>query len=233
MAAKWRILSVNPADAVEAPKPTKKKVRPLDETETVRLLAAAKGTAWHLPLLLAVATGMRRGEIFGLRWADVNLDAGTVAVRQTLVQTRAGLAFAPTKTDRPRVVTLPALAVEALRRHRRDQAAARLAAGPAYRDHGLVLAAPEGVPWPPENFTTGFRKWAHRAGFTGLRFHDLRHGHASHLLRQKIPLKVVSERLGHSSIGITADLYTHVLDGMDAEAAAKLDAALREAGIDA
>ncbi len=101
MAVKWRILSVNPADAVEAPKPAKKKVHPLDETETVRLLAAAKGTAWHLPLLLAV-------------------------------------------TDRPRVVTLPAVAVEALRRHRRERAAARLAAGPAYRDHGRPVHARAG-----------------------------------------------------------------------------------------
>jgi hypothetical protein len=114
-------------------------------------------------------------------------------------------------------------AVEVLRAHRAAQ-------GQAPRAEALVIARPDGSPWWPDSFSSRFRQLAQRAGFAGVHFHLLRHAHASYLLRQKIELKVVSARLGHSTTKITADLYQHVLEGMDEEAAGALDAALRAAG---
>src|SRR5207253_11228902 len=119
-----------------------------------------------VPVLLGVTTGLRRGELLGLRWQDVDLDGGKLAVRQSLEQTKAGgLAFKQPKTQKGRrVVTLPPIAVEALRRHRADQARERLLLGPAYEDHGLVLAQADGRPVNPEDVTRAFKRLARKAG---------------------------------------------------------------------
>lgn len=230
MAVKWRLLAVNPADAVEAPRPTRRHVEVLDEAETRDLLSAAEGTAWHLPLLLAATTGARRSELLGLRWRDLDLDNGRMAIRQALTETKdGGVAFTPPKSGKPRVVSLPAVAANALRLHRAEQEKERAAAGSAYRaDLDLVLPYPgtNGEPWAPESFTSGYRAWARRRGVS-VKFHALRHGHASHLLRAGVSLKVVSTRLGHSTVSLTGDLYAHLLGGEDEAAAAKLDAVLQ------
>lgn len=228
-AVRKNLLGRNPADAAEPPQVTKHEITPLDEAQTATLLAAVAGTAWEIPTLLAVATGARRGELLALRWSDVNLKASTVAIRRAAEQQADGtVSFKPTKNEKGRAIVLPAFAVAALKRHRATHAEQQR--GATWRtDLDLVLPRPgtPGEPWPPFAFKAGFRSWCQRHGFPSLRFHDLRHGHASHLLRQEVPLKVVSERLGHSTIGITADLYTHVLEGMDRDAAAKLNRAIK------
>jgi integrase len=236
MAVRWNLLAANPADRVDAPTPTKREARALDEAATARLLTAAAGTVWHLPLLLAATTGARRGEVLGLRWRDVDGDAGRVLIQQTLAQTKMGavLAVPTTKSGKPRPVALPSQAIEALRRHRSEQARAKLASPQPWRDDlDLVLPYPgtPGEPWGPESFTSGFRAWCRRSGFTGLKFHALRHGHASHLLRAGASLKLVSSRLGHSTVAITGDLYAHLLGGEDEQAALALAAAFTKAGL--
>jgi integrase len=229
-AVRWLLLARNPADAVEPPRPANRQIRVLDETETARLLRAVADTKYYVPSLLAVSTGMRRGEILALRWDEIDLDAGTLAVRQTLEQTRAGLAFKQPKTQKSRrLVALPPLTVDALRRHRVEQTEHRLALGPMYNDQGLVFPQRDGALWNPNTFSACFIPLADRAGLGGLRFHDLRHSHATQLLRQGVHPKIVSERLGHSTIGITLDVYSHVVPGMQEEAARKTDAALRAA----
>ncbi|HEX7126642.1 MAG TPA: site-specific integrase [Thermodesulfobacteriota bacterium] len=229
VAVKKGLLGRNVADAVETPKPARHTVQPLDEAKTIALVEATAGTPLGMPVLLAVMTGCRRGELLALRWRDVDLDAGRLTVRQSLEQTKAGLRFKPPKSGKPRAVALPAAAVAALKKHRAKQAETLLQLGKRLGDDDLVLAQVDGTPWPPDRLTRAFRDFLIRAKLPRMRFHDARHGHASHLLRQGVPLKVVSERLGHSTIGITADLYTHVLEGMDREAADKLDAALKGA----
>jgi integrase len=227
-AVKWGLLAINPADAVEPPRPKRKETRVLDEAESAKLLAAARDGRYYVPVLLAVTTGMRRGEILGLRWSDLDLDAGTLAVRQTLEQTRAGLAFKEPKTQKSRrLVPLASIAVEALKAHRTTQVASRLALGTAYEDHGLVFPAPDGRPWNPASFSAAFVKFAAGAGLPKLRFHDLRHSHATQLLRLGIHPKIVSERLGHATTGITLDLYSHVVPGMQEDAVARVDKSLR------
>lgn len=231
-AVRWQLLARNPADAVEPPRPQPKEMCALDEQQAARLLDAAKGSRLYAPVVLAVTTGMRRGEILALRWQDVDLQAGTLSVRQSLEQTRDGLTFKQPKTQKGRrVVALPPLAVEALRRHKAEQAKERLLLGPGYQDNGLVCAQPDGQPWRPDALTNAFAYLVRKAGVPPVRFHDLRHSHATLLLRQGVHPKVVSERLGHATVGITLDTYSHVLPGMQEEAARKLDVALRAASL--
>lgn len=229
-ALRWGLLARNPADAVEPPRPERKEMAALDEWGTAHLLDVARGTRLYLPVLLAVTTGMRLGEILGLRWQDVDLQAGTLAVRQALQQTREGLSFKQPKTQKSRrAVKLPSVVVEALCEHRHRQEAARALLGPAFHDHGLVLPQEDGQPWAPRSLSKAFEHLADRAGRPEIRFHDLRHSHASQLLKLGIHAKVVSERLGHARVATTLDVYSHVLPGLQEEAAERVDAALRAA----
>jgi integrase len=175
-----------------------------------------------------MSTGLRRSEIFGLRWKDVDFEAGQLAVRQTLQESRKILYIREPKSGKSRrTVALSSLVVDALKSHRATQAADRLELGAAYGDQDLVLAMYDGLPWRPNSICTLFQAIVKRANFGHVRFHDLRHSHATQLLLLGIPAKVVSERLGHATIGITLDTYTHVLPGMQEDAAKKTDQALR------
>ena len=227
-AIRWQLLVRNPADAVEPPRPQRREIRTLDEEDAKLLMEISKGTRLHFPIVLETGSGMRRGEILALRWKDVDLRAGTATVRQTLEETRSGIAFKQPKTQKgARLIPLPAFAIEALKRHRSEQAAHRLKVGDAYQDHGLVFPRPDGRPWSPASFSVGFIAFARRHGFESLTFHHLRHTHATQLLKQGVHPKVVSERLGHSTIGVTLDVYSHVLPSMQQDAAEKINVALR------
>jgi integrase len=229
-AVKWQLLARNPTEAVEAPRPQRKEMHAVDETGTARLLHAVEGMRLYMPVLLAVMTGMRRGEILALRWQDTDLEKGKIAVRRSLEQTRDGLRFKQPKTGKGmRSIALPGIAVQTLRRHKIAQAQERLRLGPAYEDNDLVCPRLDGGPWAPDSLSTAFAGLIRRSDLPRVRFHDLRHSHATQLLRHGIHPKVVSERLGHSKVGITLDTYSHVLPGMQEEAASKVDAALRVA----
>ena len=227
-AVRWQLLARNPADAVVPPRPEPRAMRALDENDTIRLLQRSRRSRLHPVIFLAVTTGMRRGELAALRWASVDLDAGTLSVRESLEQTRDSLRVKQPKTaSGRRTLDLPLLAIQELQRHRREQTEARLMLGPAFDDHNLVFPGPDGRPWPPDQITRAFSALVRRAGLAGLRFHDLRHTHATQLLRQGVHPKVVSERLGHATVSITLDLYSHVLPGIQKEAVEKIDVALR------
>jgi integrase len=152
-------------------------------------------------------------------------------VRQSLEETKAGIAFKQPKTQKSRrVIPLPVFAIEALRQQRPKQAAERLQLGGAYEDNGLVCTRPDGRPWAPGSFSAGFIAFARRAGLGPLRFHDLRHTHATQLLKLGVHPKVVSERLGHSTIGMTLDVYSHVIPSMQQDAAERIDVVLGSGG---
>ena len=229
-AVRWQLVVRNAADAVQPPRPRHKEVRALDDGETAKLLETAKSTRLHMPVLLALTTGLRRGEILALRWADLDLDAGSLAVRRSLQQTAGGLSFKePKSAHSRRVVALPAITIDALKRHRSAQAQEKLRAGASYTDGDLVYPMEDGRPWQPSSLTHSFVALVRKVGISGFRFHDLRHSHATQLLRQGVHPKIVSERLGHSTVGLTLDVYSHVLPSMQAEAAALMDRALRSA----
>lgn len=231
-AVKWQLLLRNPADAVEPPKVLRAEQPALDVEQAARLIYALRGTRLYALTLLAAATGLRRGELLGLRWQDVDFKAGTLAVRQTLEQTRqGGLRLKPgAKTaGSVRTETIPGFALEALRKHRAQQAEEKLLLGPAYKDHGLVFAQPDGSPLRPDAISNEFRKRARQVGLEGIHLHSLRHSQASILIALGEPVVVVQHRLGHSSPRVTTQVYSHLLPGGDEEAARRLDEAFRAA----
>jgi integrase len=179
-------------------------------------------------VVLAATTGLRRGEVLGLRWADVDLDRGRAAIRQTLGAVRDPDAdsgthrptFGTPKTSRgERTVPLPAQTVAALRAHRKRQLQERLVVGPDYTDQGLVFAEPDGNPIHPDRFARQFRARLAAADVPAIRFHDLRHTWATLALQAGVHPKVVQEVLGHSSIAITLGTYSHVIPSMQEQAA--------------
>jgi integrase len=178
------------------------------------------------PLLrLAATTGMRRGEVLGLRWRDVDLQRGVLQVVQQRVRGADALTYGPPKTSRGRRrIDLDPATVSAPREHRRRQLEDRLAFGPGYIDADLVFARADGSPLDPDVVSRSFERLARRVGLTPIRFHDLRHTHATLALAAGIHPKVVQERLGHSSVSITLDLYSHAVPAMQADAASRIAA---------
>ena len=226
-AVEQQAIARNPADALKRlPKVEAKPIQTLTVEQSTRLLQAIKHTNVYWPVLIALATGMRRGEIVALRWKNVDLDQGVVRVVGSLEQTRkGGIRFKATKTDKARAVTLPKFAVEELRRWKRDQAEGLLALGVRQGGESLVCARLDGEPKKPDSLTNEFLHLIRKAGYPKLRFHDLRHSHATQLLGSGVHPKIVQERLGHSTITLTLDLYSHVSETMQSDAAVRLDAA--------
>ena len=225
-AVRRQLLARNPVDAVEPPRVAPKEMKTLDESATVWLFTAAEGTRFYLPIVLESTLGIRWGEIFGLKWADLHLGAAMATICRSLQQTRAGLKEKMPKNGKGRPVSLPQLTVDVLRGHRKAQDELKALLGKDYRDHDLVCPLPDGRPWPPDDFSSAFGRFRKKCGLK-IRFHDLRHSHATQLLGQGVNPKVVSERLGHSSVQITLDRYSRVMPNIQEEAAEKIDTVLR------
>jgi integrase len=203
-------------------------MRPLSPEEARHLLDAACGDRLEALYVLAVSTGMREGELLGLKWADVDLEAGALRVRRTLTRSGGKVSLGEPKTKKSRrTVRLTPRAVEALKRHRVRQAGERLKAGSLHEDQGLVFAGEGGGLVNPSNLRQRsflpLLKWA---GLPGITFHDLRHTCASLLFQKNVHPKFVQELLGHASIVITLDTYSHMLPGMGGEAADAMGEAL-------
>lgn len=229
-AVRWQLIRVNPADAVKRPHYRRPAPTVLDEKGAAALLEAAAGHQDYYLILTALLTGMRQGELLGLRWEDVDLEAGVIYVRRALQRIKGqGFVWRGPKTEAGRrAVAISPRVVAALRKLKREQASARLLLGEAYHDAGLVFCRPDGRPIDATALTKRFRKLADAVGFPNLRFHDLRHTHATLLLAQGVHPKIVQERLGHEDVTLTLNTYSHVLPGLQAEAAKKLDEALRD-----
>lgn len=178
---------------------------------------------------LDLNTGLRRGELVALRWANVDLEAKVLAVRRNSAVVDYEIVEGTPKGNRARTVDLDDGTVAALRAHRRRQLEERLAWGEAWQEHGLVFTKEDGSPLHPQTLLWHLRKISAAAGVPRVRLHDLRHTHATLGLAAGVPAKVMQERLGHSSVQITLDLYAHVLPGMQADAAAKIGGLLRGA----
>ena len=228
-AARWHLIAANPANAVKPPKVERTLMQTYDLAETAALIEAARGSRMFVPTLLAVLCGLRRGEILALRWRHVDLDLGQLGIVESLEQTRASLRFKETKTGRARTVALSQMVSEELRAHRARQAQELLRLGIRLCPDTLIAARADGEPLQPRSLTHEWEKLVIKRGLRRIRFHDLRHAHATHLLSSGVHPKIASERLGHSSVGITLDLYSHVTRGMQADAAALVDAALQTA----
>jgi integrase len=228
-AVEWNLVPRNVADAVKAPRPApRKEMHPLSPEEARRLLEAARDDRLEALYVLAVSTGMREGELLGLKWADVDLEASALRVRRTLTRHGGKVRLGEPKTKKSRrTVRLTPRAVEALKRHRARQAGEKLKAGSLYGDQELVFAGEGGGLINPSNLRQrSFLLLLKRAGLPGITFHDLRHTCASLLFQRNVHPKFVQELLGHASIVITLDTYSHMLPGMGGEAADAMGEAL-------
>ena len=221
-ALRWGVrmgtLPRNPAEMVDPPRPRREESKALEWDDVVRVLGAANGSPYYPVILLAVLTGLRRSELLALRWRDVNFQDKTAAVSRSVSRNAGGeMVYYPPKSGRARVVDLPADAVTNLR----DLREAWNGAGQTLTGDDLIFRNLDGSPVVPDSVTQMFSRLARKLELNGARFHDLRHTHASLMLAAGIPLKVISERLGHSGIGITGDLYSHVLPGVQRDAVVK------------
>ncbi|QDM27886.1 site-specific integrase [Tardiphaga sp. vice304] len=226
-AVRWEILSRNPADAVDPPKVEKKPMLTYGLPETVDVIEAMKGTDMFVPALLAVLCGMRRGEIAALRWRNVDLVAGQISVAESAEQTKAGVRYKVPKSGAGRTLALSGTVVDELKAHRVRQGEGLLKLGEKLTDASFVCAQADGSALKPRAITQAWVKLISGSEVIRRRFHDLRHAHATHLLQSGVHPKVASERLGHSNIGITLDLYSHVIPGMQEDAASRVDDAFK------
>lgn len=231
-AVKWGLLSRNPSDLVELPKVTHKERRVLSPDEAVAFLEAASVMPHGLIFEFALLSGMRPEEYLALQWADVDFGRCTVKVRRPLVRHKKSWSFEEPKTARSRrTVHLPAQLLQKLAAHKRKQAKAGLKLGAAWQAYDLVFCGEIGTPLSIPNITYRyFRPILTKARLPRIRLYDLRHSCATPLLIAEENPKVVSERLGHSTIVLTPDTYSHVLPTMQQGAAARLEKLLYEDG---
>jgi integrase len=219
-AVRWGYLVRNVADAADPPKGKSAQMRVWSPDQLRGFLEHVREDDLYAAWLLIATTGMRRGELAGLRWVDVDLEAGRLSVRQPrVVVANTPQASEPKSARGRRSLALDPVTVAALRRHRARQLEHKLAVGARYWDSGLVFTWPDGSPIHPRRFSRWFERHSGRAGLPRIRLHDLRHSYASAALAAGVPAKVVSERLGHATIAVTMDVYSHILPGLDREAA--------------
>lgn len=223
-AVRWGFLTSNPAAAVRPPRVERPTLVIPDRADVGRLIAASIGTDLELPVTLAAATGIRRGDLLALRWSDVDLRGGLIRIQRGY---EGKGVFREPKTARGRrTIAAPTFAVTALRRHRKDQAARRLLLGEAWSDQDLVIDRGDGGPVHPDVLSHRFARLAAAQGLGAVRLHDLRHGYATMLLAAGVHPKIASEALGHSSSAFTMDVYSHLLEGLGRAAAEAVQSAL-------
>jgi integrase len=215
-ALKWNMIARNAADGVKAPRPAPEEMHPLSPDEARKLIEAVRGDKLEALYVLAVHTGMRQGELLALKWEDVDLNEGIIHIRRTLARSGGRIALGEPKTKGSRrPVHLTGAAVEALRNHLERQLEEIERLGDLYRDNGLVFTSQVGTLINPTNLRRrSFAPLLERAGLPQIRFHDLRHTCATLLLTRNVNPKHVQELLGHATVAITLDTYSHVIPSM-------------------
>ena len=227
-AVKWRVLPRNPADSVDPPKFQRKEMNTFDQVGLETFLNSLKDTEYYSLFYTLLFTGMRRSEALALRWQDIDLDFGQLSIERSLHHLNdRTFHFLPPKTEKSRrLVALPPSLVMVLRKHRDNQRAMRLTMGAAVSNSDLVFSHVDGKPLLPHSISQAWSRLAKRAGYPEVRLHDARHSHASLMLALGVHPKVVSERLGHNSVSLTLDVYSHVLPGIQEAAALAFDEGL-------
>jgi integrase len=239
-AVKWNLVARNVCELVSAPRRDQFEVQPLSAEQTHQLLEAARGHPLEALFVLALATGMRRGELMALKWQDIDFATGTIHIRRTLSRIPSKLtaekgkgyeeAEPKTRKSRRSIVIAP-FAIQALKRHRVHQLEVKRKAGPVWQDHDYVFCTSVGTHLnPTHDILDPFKELLKKARLPQIRFHDLRHSTATLLLHMGIHPKVVQEILGHSQISMTMDTYSHVLPTMHQEAMQKLNQLIADQG---
>ena len=221
-AVRWNLIAINPATGVRAPKGESKEMNVWTAVEASRFLDAVTDDRLAAVWTLALHTGLRRGELAGLRWTDVDLKAGTLTVAQQRTTANHAIVVTTPKAKSQRQLLLAPATTAALKAHRRHQRKERLALGPAWMDSGYVFVDEAGVEYHPHRFTKMFEKAVAGAGVPKIRLHDTRHTMATLALAAGVHPKVVQEQLGHSTISVTLDTYSHVPQAVRRDSADKI-----------
>jgi integrase len=206
-AVRWRTLSRNPCNDVDPPRVERRSLEVWDVATMAEALEYARPHRIFMPILLAGMLGLRRGEIAALRWRHVDLDRAQVSVVESFEQTRLGVRLKAPKSGRGRKVALPIRVAAELRAWRTKQAQELLRLGIRLTDDCFICAGEDGQPIQPQSLTHAWHRFLARTELPRLRFHDLRHSHATHMLASGVHPKVASERLGHATVGLTLDTY--------------------------
>ena len=225
-ALRWGLVARNVSEATDPPRVQRKEVRPLTPQQVRGLLKTAHGDRLEALYMLAITTGLRQGELFGLRWEDVDLETGRLSVRQALTTPRGGRRLGPPKRSKSRrSVKITAGAVKALAAHREHQLEERERLAELWNDHGFVFTTQVGTPINRHNFfRRSFKPLLEQAGLPStVRFHDLRHTCATLLLSKNVNPKIVQELLGHANISQTMDTYSHMLPDMQERATSAME----------
>lgn len=230
-AVKWGLLTRNPADAVSPPRSQRHQMQTWNAEELGSFLEAAKETPYYALFHLLFASGMRRSEVLALRWCDIDLTLCQAYVTRSLQHLVDGtFSFKQPKTSKGRrAIALPPSNALVLKEHREKQALDRALVGTILKDDELVFSHLDGTPLLPNSITHAWGKLVKRTGLKYIRLHDARHTHASLMLKQGVHPKIVQERLGHASIQITLDTYSHVAPGLQEAAAARFDEVFKTA----
>lgn len=221
-AVRWRLLAANPADSVDLPKQQRKEMQAMTADQVRAFLGGLAGKREHPLFLLAVTTGLRPSEFLAIRWADV--DGPVLSVCRSL--SRLGTFEDTKRAGSRRTVRLNSGLVVALREHKKRQAEERLAAGAAWSAGDLIFPDHTGRPMHWRTLENRYKASLAIAGLSGFRLYDLRHTAATLALSAGVPVKVISEQLGHATASFTMDVYSHVLPEMQTEAAARVEALL-------
>jgi integrase len=226
-AVKWGLVARNVAEIVDPPRTEKYEIDPISHEQARALLKAIEGDRLEALFTVALSLGLRRGEALGLRWSDIDFQARTLRINQSLQRLDGELQLCEPKTKSSRrVLNLPDSLLAKLRDHRTRQLEEKLQAGVAWQETGLVFTTKVGTPIDPRNVKRRFDSILKNAELPHYRIHDLRHFAASLMLVQGVPIKVVSEILGHSQTSTTTEIYTHVLPALRKEAIDLVDAIL-------
>ena len=227
-AVKWNLVARNVGIAVEPPRARKKEMRALSLSEIQRFLDNCTTEPWRTIFHTLIWTGIRRSELLGLQWNDLNLDMALMTIRRSLVRLQNGtyVTDEPKTSSGTRSLDLAPSTCLLLKQHRAGQERGVELLGIPSSQTNFVLGHPNGTPRTPSTVTQQFKRIASRAGLSEVRLHDLRHTHASLMLQQGTDIKTISTRLGHSSVAFTMDTYAHLLPGMQKAAMEKFEAAL-------
>lgn len=225
-AVTWGLLVRNPAAVVRKPARQRREMQTLTAEQCRQLLEAAAGSRYLTLYHLAITTGLRQGELLGLRWTDLTPETASLRIQRQLCYVRgAGIQFIEPKTDRSRrAIIISAADLEMLQRHRVAQIKQRLFTGARWQEHDLIFPSTIGTPTSPRNLVRDFKDRLVMAGLPHhlIRFHDLRHTAATLMLQSGVHPKVVQERLGHADVTITLQTYSHVLPSLQVDAAEKI-----------